>query len=98
LSQHPGTGILVGDPLAEGCRGNVVKRGDIKVTGNFTDIEFVIRGNAIRKGELVVLRNTGPVQKFIDANIGGDRLTCKQNTFPVASRSTGWDRKLGQCA
>jgi hypothetical protein len=97
LSQHPGTDILIGDPLTEGCRGNLVKRGDIKVTRNFTDIEFVIRGNSVKKGDLQVLKNTGPVQKVIDANIGGDRLTCRGNTFLVASANAGWDRKLGQC-
>jgi hypothetical protein len=97
LSQHPGTDILIGDPLTEGCRGNLVKRGDIKVTRNFTDIEFVIRGNRIKKGDLQVLKNVGPVQKFVDANVGGDRLTCRENTFLVASANTGWDRKLGQC-
>jgi hypothetical protein len=97
LSQHPGTDILIGDPLTEGCRGNLVKRGDIKVTRNFIDIEFVIRGNRVKKGDLQVLKNVGPVQKFVDANVGGDRLTCRENTFLVPSANTGWDRKLGQC-
>lgn len=98
LLNHPGTDILIGDPLADGCRGNVVKRGDIKVTKNFADIEFVIRGNTIRKGDLEVSKNTGPVQKIIDANVGGRHLKCRGNTSAAASRSTGWDRKLGQCA
>jgi hypothetical protein len=98
LGQHPGTDILVGDPLADGCRGNLVKRGDIKVIRNFTDIEFVIRGNTIRKGDLQVSKNTGPVQKIIDANVGGDRLSCRENSSPAVSGNTGWDRKLGQCA
>jgi hypothetical protein len=97
LSQHPGTDILIGDPQAEGCRGNVVKRGDIKVTRNFADIEFVIRGNVVRKGDLQVYKNTGPVPKVIDGNIGGDRLTCRENKSPSASANTGWN-KLGQCA
>jgi hypothetical protein len=95
---HPGADILIGDPLAQGCRGNLVKRGDIKVTRNFTDIEFVIRGNGIKKGDLQVLKNTGPVQKLIDANIGGDRLVCRENTLLVTTANARWNRELGQCA
>ena len=98
LPQHPGTDILIGDPLTEGCRGNVVKRGDIKVLRNFADIEFVIRGNTIRNGDLLVSGNTGPVQKIIDRNVGGGRLTCRENALLTTNGSTGWDRKLGQCA
>ncbi len=98
LNQHPGTDILIGDPLTQGCRGNLVRRGDIKVTRNFADIEFVIRGNNVRKGDLQVLKNTGPVPKIVDGNIAGDRLTCRENTSPKASGNTGWARKLGQCA
>jgi hypothetical protein len=98
LSQHPGTDILIGDPLAEGCRGNVVKRGDIIVSRNFANIEFVIRGNAVKKGDLEVMKNTGPVQKIIDGNFGGNRLTCRENASLLATGNTRWDRKLGQCA
>jgi hypothetical protein len=96
--QHPGTDILIGDPLTQGCRGNLVKRGDIKVTRNFTDIEFVIRGNSVKKGDLQVSKNVGPVPKLVDANIGGDRFVCRENTLLVESANAGWDRKLGQCA
>jgi hypothetical protein len=96
---HAGTDILVGDPLAAGCRGNVVKRGDIAVTRNFTDIEFVIRGNTVRRGSLTVLQNTGPVTRFVERNAGGDRLLCRGNALPLTvADNTGWDRKRGQCA
>ena len=98
LSQHPGTDILIGDPQADGCRGNVVKRGDITVTRNFADIEFVISGNTVKKGDLEVLQNTGPVQKVIEVNTGGGRLVCRENTLAAVGANTGWDRKLGQCA
>lgn len=98
LANHPGTDILIGDPLTEGCRGNSVKRGDIILSQNFADIEFVVRGNSVKRGSLEVLRNTGPVQKIVDRNTGGDRLVCRDNTTPAASANTGWDRKLGQCA
>ena len=98
LSQHPGTDILIGDPLADGCRGNLVKRGDINVTRNFADIEFVIRGNTIKRGDLEVMKNTGPVQKVIDGNVGGERLVCRENRFAVASANSRWNRELGQCA
>ena len=98
LSQHPGTDILIGDPLTEGCRGNVVKRGDIIVSRNFADIEFVIRGNTVKRGNLEVSKNIGPVPKIIDDNTSGDRLVCRENTLATATSNTGWDRKLGQCA
>jgi hypothetical protein len=95
---RPGTDILIGDPLAAGCRGNVVKRGDIVVSRNFADIEFVIRGNTIRKGNLEVSSNTGPAPKLVQNNTRGDRLRCKKNSFLTASGNTGWDHKIGQCA
>ena len=98
LSQHPGTDILIGDPLADGCRGNVVKRGNVIVTRNFADIEFVIRGNSIKRGDLSVTKNTGPVQKIVANNAGGDRVVCRDNALTAATRNTGWDRKSGDCA
>ncbi|MGH2979048.1 MAG: hypothetical protein ACRDLQ_05360 [Solirubrobacterales bacterium] len=96
--ERPGTDILIGDPLAVGCRGNVVRRGDIRVSRNFADIEFVIRGNTIKKGDLDVSRNTGAAPKLVQDNIGGDRLRCRKNSLLTASGGRGWDRKLGQCA
>lgn len=94
-----GTDILIGDPFTVGCRGNVVKRGDMKVARNFTDIEFVIRGNLIKRGDLQVVGNTGPVAKLIESNKGGDRLTCRDNGTPLSTvENKGWKQKLGQCA
>jgi hypothetical protein len=98
LAQRPGTDILIGDPLAAGCRGNVVKRGDIVVSRNFTDIEFVLRGNTVRKGDLVVSRNNGPAPKLVQGNTGGGRLRCRENSVLTASGNSRWDRTLGQCA
>jgi hypothetical protein len=99
VAERPGTDILIGDPLTAGCRGNVVKRGHIKVVRNFTDVEFVIRGNRIRRGNLEVLGNTGPVTRFVEQNTGGRRLRCRQNGLPLtAAGNTGWDRVEGQCA
>lgn len=99
LNERPGTDILVGDPLTAGCRGNVVKRGDIVVSRNFADIEFVIRGNTVKRGNLEVLRNSGPVTRVVEGNIGGDRLSCRQNSIrQTVAGNTGWSRKLGQCA
>jgi hypothetical protein len=96
--RRSGTDILIGDPLAIGCRGNVVKRGDVKVTRNFSLIEFVLRGNTIKRGDLDVTNNTGPTPKLVQDNIGGGRITCNRNTLLTASGNTGWSRKLGQCA
>jgi hypothetical protein len=97
LDVRPGTDILIGDPLTVGCRGNVVKRGDIKVMGNFADIELVVRGNTVKNGDLLVLRNTGPAPKLVQDNTGGGRLTCRQNSLLTATGHDGWDRTLGQC-
>ena len=96
--RRSGTDVLIGDPLAEGCRGNVVKRGDVKVMRNFSLIEFVVRGNTIRKGDLEVSNNTGPTPKFVQDNTGGGRIVCRGNTLLTASGNTGWDRRVGQCA
>ena len=99
LNERPGTDILIGDPLTAGCRGNVVKRGDIVVSRNFADIEFVIRGNTVKRGNLEVLRNSGPVTRVVEGNIGGDRLSCRKNSLRLTvAGNTGWSRKLGQCA
>jgi hypothetical protein len=97
--ERSGRDILVGDPLADGCPGNVVKRGDIEVEDNFTDVELVVRGNNIWRGDLDVKRNEGPSAKFVQNNEGGGRLDCRGNDAPfTASGNTGWDRMKGQCA
>jgi hypothetical protein len=96
---RPGTDVLIGDPLAVGCRGNLVKRGDIKVSRNFTDVEFVIRGNTVRRGDLDVSGNTGPAPTFVEGNTGGGRLVCRKNSLRLTvAGNTGWDRVAGQCA
>ena len=96
--RRSGFDVLIGDPLAEGCRGNVVKRGDIKVTRNFSLVEFVLRGNTIRKGDLEVTNNTGPTPKFVEDNKGGGRIVCRENTLLTVTGNSGWDRSVGQCA
>ena len=97
-AQQPGTDILIGDPLAVGCKGNLVKRGHLIVTKNFANIEFVIRGNTIKRGNLEVTKNTGPVPKIVDANVGGIRLVCTKNSSVDATANSRWDRKRGQCS
>jgi hypothetical protein len=97
--KQSGRDILIGDPLAVGCAGNLVKRGNIEVEGNFTDVELVIRGNTIKKGDLEVKRNSGPSGTFVEGNVGGDVLTCRGNDAPfTASGNTGWNKKSGQCS
>ena len=98
LNLHPGTDILIGDPVADGCRGNVVKRGDIRVIGNYADIEFVIRGNTVKRGALEVARNTGPAPKVVANNTGGHRLACRDNSVFATNGNKGWDRRSGQCS
>jgi hypothetical protein len=97
--EESGRDILVGDPLTTDCPGNVVKRGDIEIKENDTDVELIVRGNTIKRGDLVIKHNTGTSDKIIDGNIGGDDLICKNNASPfTATANTGWDRKAGQCA
>ena len=91
--------ILIGDPQAVDCAGNLVKRGDISVEDNFTDVELVVRGNTIKRGDLQVKRNAGPADKFVQDNVVGDILSCKGNDTPfTASGNTGWNKAFGQCA
>jgi hypothetical protein len=97
--ERSGRDILVGDPLAEDCPGNVLKRGSIEILNNDTDVELVVRGNTINRGDLVVKHNSGTSDKIIDGNTGGDDLVCRDNSSPfTATANTGWDRKYGQCA
>jgi hypothetical protein len=93
-----GRDILVGDPLAIGCPGNVVKRGDVEVEDNFTDVELVVRGNTIMRGNLEVRRNVGPSVKVVQDNKGGNLLACRGNgqTF-AASGNSGWRKTSGVC-
>lgn len=88
--------ILVGDPLAVGCRGNTV-RGNVEVVQNFVDVELVVRGNTVR-GDLNVSANRGPAKKLVQRNTGGAELSCKGNRRSfVASVNTGWEKQRGQC-
>jgi hypothetical protein len=96
--EKSGPDILVGDPLALDCPGNIVKRGDIELQDNATDVELVVRGNTIKRGNLEVRRNGGPSGKFVEGNKGGAKLDCRGNSQPFkASGNTGWRKKSGQC-
>ncbi len=97
--QKSGTDILIGDPQAIGCAGNTVADGDVKVHGNFTDVEFVIRGNTVKEGGMEVFNNRGPVEKFVQDNVGDDELDCFGNEEPfTSSGNTGFEEQEGQCA
>jgi hypothetical protein len=98
--ERSGRDILIGDPLAVDCGGNLVKRGNILVEDNVTDVELVVRGNTIKRGgDLQVKRNSGSSDKFIQDNLGGDVLSCRGNEAPfTVSGNTGWNKKFGQCA
>jgi hypothetical protein len=96
---NSGRDILVGDPLAEGCDGNLVLRGEIEVDDNFTDVELVVRGNSILRGDLEVRNNGGPSDKFVEGNDGGDTIECRGNDQPFfASGNVDFDHTRGnQC-
>jgi hypothetical protein len=98
ISRRSGPDILVGDPLAIDCPGNVVRRGDIVLEDNSTDVELVVRGNTLKRGDLVLRRNGGPSVKTVQGNTGRGRLLCRANAAPfAASGNTGWASALGQC-
>jgi hypothetical protein len=98
LVTRSGRNIRVGDPRAVECEPNVVRRGNLVVRGNFTDVEFVIRGNRVRRGDLEVLGNTGPARKYVEGNVGGVLLRCRGNRRPFrARRNPGWNARRGQC-
>lgn len=99
ISRRSGPDILVGDPLAIDCPGNVVRRGDIVLEDNSTDVELVVGGNILRRGDLVLRRNGGPSAKTVQENTGRARLFCMGNAAPFsASENTGWASAIGQCA
>jgi hypothetical protein len=99
IAQRSGPDILVGDPLAVDCPGNLVKQGDILLEDNATDVELVVRGNRLRRGDLELRRNGGPSAKTVQDNTGKGQLVCLGNAAPFASfGNIGWARLLGQCA
>jgi hypothetical protein len=99
ISKRSGPDILVGDPLAIDCPGNLVKRGDIVLEDNATDVELVVRGNTLVRGDLEIRRNGGPSAKIVQSNKGKGRLLCMGNAMPfAAAANSGWANLLGQCA
>jgi hypothetical protein len=96
--RESGLDILVGSSdSGAGCDGNTVSNGDLELTRNLTDIEFIVSGNTI-SDDLEVLKNAGPVEKTITDNAGGDELECFGNEEPVvATGNTGWNEREGQC-
>ena len=93
-----GRDILVGDPETEGCAGNAVSD-DIEVEDNFVDVELIVRGNTVGD-DLLVLDNDGPAKdKFVQNNIGGDRLVCRGNEDPfTGTPNSGFATTEGQCS
>ena len=100
---NSGPDILIGDPLTVGCPGNTIENGhSMRVEDNTNDGpggEFVVRGNTFQGGDLRVNDNSGPFDKFVQSNTGGDELECFGNEQPfTASGNTGWNELRGQCA
>jgi hypothetical protein len=71
--------IVIGDPKRGGCGGNSVRRGDMSVLRNRTDVQLVISGNRFPKGNLIVSGNTGSSSKIVQGNSGGKRIACQSN-------------------
>jgi hypothetical protein len=93
-----GRDILVGDPLAVGCGGNIVT-GDVLIAGNNTDVELVARGNTINKGSMYVLDNAGLSDKFVQSNTGAKTLRCTGNKAPfTGAPNPGLRHYQGQCS
>jgi hypothetical protein len=98
--ERNGRDILFGDPQTVDCAGNTVKNGhSVDIEDNTTDVEFVVGGNKIQGGDLRVNDNSGPSDKFVRDNTGGDDLECQANDQPfTASGNSGWNDQRGQCA
>jgi hypothetical protein len=91
--------ILFGDPQAVDCGANTVKNGhSVNIEDNWVDVELIVGGNAIQGGDLRVNDNSGPADKFVRDNTGGDELSCRDNEDPfTASGNTGFAESRGQC-
>jgi hypothetical protein len=88
--------ILVGGSRSSGCGGNSVRRGDMTVRSNKTDVQLVISRNSFPKGNLIVSGNTGPSHKVVQGNSGGRRIACQANVGHFrASKNRRW--KSGAC-
>ena len=94
-----GTDLLIGDPQAVECPGNLIEDGDVEISDNWTDVELVVRGNSVPRGDLTVKGNDGPSDKFVQDNTGGRTLRCKHNEAPfVGTPNAGFNRYKGQCS
>jgi hypothetical protein len=88
--------IMIGGPRSDGCAGNSVRRGDMAVLRNSTDVQLVVSGNKFPKGNLVVSGNTGSSPKTVQGNSGGKRIACQANAPRFrASQNRRWKR--GAC-
>ncbi len=99
--KNSGRDILVGDTTnGAQCAGNTVTDGhSLRVKDNSVDVELVVSDNTLQGGDLLVDRNTGPADKAVQDNKGGDELKCRDNDQPfTASGNTGWNDTEGQCA
>jgi len=88
--------ILIGGLPTGGCGGNSVRRGNMAVLWNSTDVQLVISGNRFPRGNLIVSGNTGPSEKIVQGNFGGRRIACRANAGQFrASNNRRW--KSGAC-
>jgi hypothetical protein len=84
--------IVIGDPGDGGCAGNTVRRGDMSVLWNKTDVQLVVSGNRFPRGNLLVAGNFGPSRKVVRGNFGGNHIACEQNSGQFrASKNRRWD-------
>jgi hypothetical protein len=92
-----GRDILVGDHRSGDCGGNFVRRGNLTVARNNTDVELVVSGNLFPRGNLTVSGNTGPSEKIVHGNAGGRRIACQANGSSFTSeKNLRW--KTGRCS
>jgi hypothetical protein len=88
--------IVVGDPGSGACAGNTVRRGNMSILWNTTDVQLVISGNRFPKGNLIVSGNGGASPKTVRRNFGGGHIACAANTPQFrASENRRW--KSGVC-
>jgi hypothetical protein len=92
--------VLFGDPIPSAdCAGNTVSSGNVKVSANKIFDQLVVADNTVSTGNLEVTRNTGPAEKVVRYNNGGNNLRCMNNTAFFSGASNGaWAGKFGQCS
>ena len=94
-----GTDLLIGDPQAVECPGNLIENGDVEISDNWTDVELVVRGNSVPRGDLTVEGERRSLGQVRPGQHGWPDARCKHNEAPfIGTPNSGFNRYKGQCS